>query len=256
MTELILVSDFDGTVYRGDEPVRHYARLLAARLAPAEAGPYLASFERYLALGPAAAAGRADLVEAAALRESVDAWGAAAQLGRRVYGLDGDAVGEAFSATRAYMVEVDLDLEPVTALIEAYRHLRGEVRLVLATNSPLAGVDVLLDRLGAGGVFDEVVGSVGKPDGMRRLLAAELGGGGAGANGPIVDPWRLLSIGDHWRNEIEPAVEIGAASGYIDRFGRADGPASVTARTAEELLPAVFAWADSPQQFSTPAQPA
>ena len=256
MTELILVSDFDGTVYRGDEPVRHYARLLAARLTPAEAEPYLAAFERYLALGPAAAAGCADLVEAAALRESVDAWGAAVQLGRRVYGLTSDAVGRAFIDTREHMVEVDLDLEPVTALIETFRSLRGEVRLVLATNSPLPGVDILLGRLGAGDLFDAVVGSVGKPDGMRRLLAAELGGGQARELGRPVDPWRLLSIGDHWRNEIEPAVEIGAATGYIDRFGRADGPASVTVRTAEELLPAVLAWVDSPAQFTTPAQPA
>jgi len=30
----------------------------------------------------------------------------------------------------------------------------------------------------------------------------------------------------------------------------------VTVRTAEELLPAVFAWVDNPQQFSNPAQPA
>jgi len=171
MTELILVSDFDGTLYRGDGPVRHYARLLAAQLDPAEAEPYLASFERYLAHGPAAAAGCADLVEAAALRESVDAWGAAVQLGRRVYGVGGDAVGEAFAETRAHMVEVDLDLEPVTGLIDVYRQLRGKVRLLLATNSPLPGMDVLLGRLGAADLFDEVVGGVGKPDGLRRRLA-------------------------------------------------------------------------------------
>ena len=250
MTELILVSDFDGTLYRGDGPVRHYARLLAAHVPPAEAESYLAAFERYLAEGPVAAAASTDLVEAAALRESVDAWGAALQLGRRVYGIGGGAVSQAFAETRAHMAETDLDLEPVTALIDAYRQLRGRVRLLLATNSPLPGMDVLLDRLGAAGLFDEVVGSLGKPDGMRRLLAAELGGH------PAVDPWRLLSVGDHWRNEIEPAVEIGAATGYIDRFGRADGPAGFTARTAEEAAPSVFAWVDTPRQFSTPAQPA
>ena len=254
MTELILVSDFDGTLYRGDEPVRHYARLLAARLDPGQAEPYLVAFERYLDRGPAAAAASTDTVEAAALRESIDAWGAALQLGRRVYGLGSDAISEAFAATRAHMVETEMELEPVTALIDTLRELRGSVRLVLATNSPLPGVDVLLRRLGADGLFDEVAGGVGKPDGLRRRLAAELGADPR-AGRPAADPWRLLSIGDHWRNEIEPAVEIGAATGYIDRFGRSDGPATATAAAAEQLLAFVRAWAGNPQQFSDPARP-
>ena len=38
MTELILVSDFDGTLYRGDGPVRHYAGLIAAKLGPGQIG--------------------------------------------------------------------------------------------------------------------------------------------------------------------------------------------------------------------------
>jgi FMN phosphatase YigB (HAD superfamily) len=254
MTELILVSDFDGTLYRGDGPVRHYARLLAARLAPGQAEPYLAAFERYLDRGPAAAAESADLVEAAALREAVDAWGAAFQLGRRLYGLDFADIDQAFAQTRAHMVETDLDLEPCSALIEALRELRGSVRLVLATNSPLSGVDVLLGRLGADGVFDEVAGGMGKPDGLRRLLAIELGAA-PDRGRTAADPWRLLSVGDHWRNEIEPAVEIGAVTGYIDRFGRADGPATATARAAEPLLPLIRAWAENPREFRAPVRP-
>jgi FMN phosphatase YigB (HAD superfamily) len=253
MTDLILVSDFDGTLYRGDEPVRRYARLLADRLDPEPAGRYLAAFERYLARGPAAAADSADLVEAAALRESVDAWGAALHLGRRAYGLDSAAIDGAFAQTRADMVENPMELEPATGLIETFRRLRGTVRLVLATNSPLPGVDVLLRRLGADGLFDDVAGGIGKPDGLRRRFAAELGAGPGGGR-PALDPCRLLSIGDHWRNEIEPAVEIGAATGYIDRFGRSDGPATATATAAEQLLPFVLAWAADPEQFRDPAR--
>lgn len=253
MTELILVSDFDGTLYRGDAPVRHYAGLLAARLDPGPAARYLAALDRYLALGPAAAEQSTDTVEAAALRESIDGWGAAFQLGRRVYGLDFDAIDQAFAATRVHMTETEMQLEPAGALIEALRELRGTVRLVLATNSPLPGVDVLLRRLGAHELFDHVAGSLGKPDGLRRLLAAELGAE-PGRSRAVADPWRLLSIGDHWRNEIEPAVEIGAVTGYIDRFGRADGPATATAVAAEQLLPVLRAWAGDPGRFSGPAR--
>lgn len=253
MTDLILVSDFDGTLYRGDEPARRYARLLADRLDPEPAGRYLAAFDRYLAQGPAAAAESTDLVEAAALRESIDAWGVAMQLASRVHRLDPAALDAAFAQTRRDMVEHPMELEPVTELISTLRELRGSVRLVLATNSPLPGVDVLLRRLGADNLFDDVAGGIGKPDGLRRRLAVELGAGPLGGRS-AVDPWRLLSIGDHWRNEIEPAVEIGAATGYIDRFGRSDGPATATATAAEQLLPFVLAWAADPGQFRGPAR--
>jgi FMN phosphatase YigB (HAD superfamily) len=241
MADLILIVDFDGTLYRGDAPVRYYAGQLARQL-PEEAGAeYLASFERFLAEGPGAALSATDLVEAAALRESVDGWGAAANLAVRVHGLDAGAVDAAFAATRLRMADAACELEPVGELIETLAEVRGSARILLASNSPLPGLGALLDRIGAGSLFDEVVGGLGKPDGLRRLLASELG------PDLLIRPWRVLSVGDHWRNDLEPAAEVGAVTGYIDRFGRADGPATVTGRTAEDVLPLVRAWAADPQ---------
>jgi FMN phosphatase YigB (HAD superfamily) len=241
MADLILIVDFDGTLYRGDEPVRFYAGRLADLLPRDEAAEYLEAFERFLAEGPGSSLSATDLVEAAALRESVDAWGAAGHLARRVYGIDIAATHTAFAATRAHMVESACDLEPATALLGTLAELRGRARILLATNSPPAGLDVLLDRIGAAGLFDEVAGGLGKPDGLRRRLAAELGAD------LLIRPWRALSVGDHWRNDLEPAAEVGALTAYIDRFCRGDGPATATGRTVEAVLPTLRAWADDPQ---------
>ena len=241
MADLLLVVDFDGTVYRGDEPVRFYARRVAESLPPAQAESMLSSFERYLALGVRAALSCDDQVEAAALRESYDAWGAAVHLAQRVYGVAPQVVDEAFLASRIHMLESGCELEPVTALLDALRELRGLARVVLATNSPADGLTPLLDLLGVTDLFDAVVSGVGKPDGLRRYLRAELG------ENLRRESWRLFSLGDHYRNEIEPAVEIGAGSGYIDRYGRADGPATAVAATVEGVLPTLLSWADDPQ---------
>lgn len=241
MTQQLLVVDFDGTVYRGDDPARRYARRIAATLPPEDAERYLAAFERYVAEGVAAAHESGDTVEAAALRESVDHWGAAMQLAQRCHGVSAAVLEEAFAGARTDMLDPSCEIEVVAPLVDALRALRGRVRVLLATNSPLPGLAPLLDRLGVAGAFDDVLPGAGKPDGLRRLLQRELG--------PDLRtrPWRLFSLGDHYYNEIAPAVEIGAAAGYIDRFGRADGPATACAPLAEQLLPAIHAWVADPQ---------
>jgi FMN phosphatase YigB (HAD superfamily) len=244
---LLLVVDFDGTVYRGDEPVRRYARRISDSLPPEQAERYLDVFERYLAEGVAAAKQSTDMVEAAALRESIDAWGAAQNLARRRYDAPAEAIEDAFRRTREDMLDPSCELEVVTPLIDALTDLRGAARVLLATNSPRPGIEALLDRMGIAGAFDDVMPGAAKPDGLRRLLQRELG------EDLRARPWRLFSLGDHYYNDLAPAVEIGAAAGYIDRFGRADGPATAQAPVAERLLPAIHAWVADPRSAAVAA---
>ncbi|HTJ70722.1 MAG TPA: HAD family hydrolase [Actinospica sp.] len=247
MTELVLVVDFDGTVYRGDEPVRRYARRIAEALPTAQARHYLDVFERYLAEGVAAARQSTDTVEAAALREAVDAWGAAQGLAKRCHGLPPDVTEAAFRSSRQDMLDPTCELDVVTPLVAALSALRGTVRVLLATNSPRPGLDALLDRMGVAEAFDDLVPGAAKPDGLRRLLRRELGD-------DLRDrPWRLFSLGDHYYNDLAPAVEIGGAAGYIDRFGRADGPATAQAPVVERLLPAIHAWVADPRSAAVAA---
>ncbi|HWG28161.1 HAD family hydrolase [Actinospica sp.] len=247
MSELVLVVDFDGTVYRGDEPVRRYARRIAEALPAGQAEHYLGVFERYLAEGVAAAKQSTDTVEAAALREAVDGWGAAHSLAQRCHGVPPDVTEAAFRLSRQDMLDPGCELEVVTPLVAALSALRGSVRVLLATNSPRPGLDELLDRMGVAAAFDGLVPGAAKPDGLRRLLRSELGD-------DLRDrPWRLFSLGDHYFNDLAPAVEIGGAAGYIDRFGRADGPATAQAPVVERLLPAIHAWVADPRSAAVPA---
>jgi len=247
MSDLLLVVDFDGTVYRGDEPVRRYARRIAEALPAEQAADYLDVFERYIAEGVAAAGQSTDTVEAAVLRESVDAWGAALGLAQRCYGLSMAVTEAAFQLTRQDMLDPGCELGVVTPLVEALTALRGSVRVLLATNSPRPGLEALLDRMGVIEAFDDVVPGASKPDGLRRLVQRELG------EDLRERPWRLFSLGDHYYNDLAPAVEIGAAAGYIDRFGRADGPATAQAPVVERLLPAIHAWVADPRSAAVAA---
>jgi FMN phosphatase YigB (HAD superfamily) len=240
VTELIAIIDFDGTLYRGDAPVRYYAELIAETMDGKDREPYLKMLDRYLKDGPRAAKDSEDTVEAAVFRESVDGWGAAFQLARRCYYVPREVTEVAFARCRLWMTEPDCDIEPVRPLIEALAGIRDLATILLVTNSPELGLEPLLDRLGVTSAFDEFISSTGKPDGLRRLLQRRLG------TDLKVRPWRVFSLGDHYRNDIEPAIEIGASAGYIDRYGRRDGPATMRAGSVEDLLPALRGWAADP----------
>lgn len=247
MTQPLLIVDLDGTIYRGDAPVRRYASLIADTLPPPQAKAYLEALGRYLGAGPAAAAVSEDTVEAAALREAVDPWGAAFGLATRCYGVPAEVTESAFTRCRLWMATPECAVELVEPLVRALAELRAAARIALVTNSPRLGLDAFLTRLGVAACFAEVVAGAGKPDGLRRLLRRDLG------TALRERPWLVFSIGDHYRNDIEPAAEIGAATGYIDRYGRDDGPATATAATAEGLLPALRAWAENPGCYRTEA---
>ncbi|GAA1951501.1 HAD family hydrolase [Kitasatospora viridis] len=221
----VLITDFDGTLYRGDAPIRHYAEQAAATLEAAARAELLNGVEEFLAVGAAAGP---------ALAQAIDGWEAVAVLARAA-GLDGDRLQRAFLTTRELMLDpVRCPLEVPTGYAELITELRSAgVRVVLATNSPADGLEALLHRLELPPLLDAVVSGTGKPEGLRRLLRAEL---------PQA-PERLCVVGDHWRNDIEPGVEIGAHSAYIDRFGRADGPASAVAPAVEGLLDSIRTWA-------------
>ncbi|WP_329562829.1 HAD family hydrolase [Kitasatospora sp. NBC_01266] len=223
----MLITDFDGTLYRGDAPIRRYAEHASAALPAADRAELLDGVERFLAVGAAAGP---------LLAEAIDGWEAVAVLGRKA-GLDTPELNRAFAATRELMLDAArCPLEVPAGYAELITELRGEgVRVVLATNSPAAGLDGLLRRLELPPLLDAVVSGTGKPEGLRRLLRAE------NPNGQ--DGRRVCVIGDHWRNDIEPGREVGAHSAYIDRFGRADGPADAIAPAVEGLLDSIRTWA-------------
>ncbi|MFC1429187.1 HAD family hydrolase [Streptacidiphilus sp. N1-3] len=223
--QAVLVTDFDGTLYRGDDPVRRYAALAAGRLGGSAGRVLLDGVDGFLATG----------APGSAVPEAVDGWEAVALLGLR-HGLEQEDLDAAFLATREWMNGPGCALEVPSGYADLLARLRADgVRVVLATNSPAEGLDLLLRRLELLPLVDQVVSGTGKPAGLHRLLRRELALTGA--------PGRILVVGDHWRNDIAPGLVLGAATGYIDRFGRADGPADAVAAEVEGLLDPLRAWA-------------
>jgi FMN phosphatase YigB (HAD superfamily) len=232
-----LLVDLDGTLYRGDGPVRAYADGVAAKLSEADAEKFMSIVDDYLANG----VGEHTEPE---LLAATDGWEAVQRLAILRFDVGRTELDSAFLNSRAALAGPELGVEVPGGFLDTLTALRPSTRIVLATNSPQLGLAALLTRIGAAQAFDEIINSAAKPAGMVRILA-----GIAEEIDARERPWRIFSIGDHWHNDIEPARDFGAATGYIDRFGRADGPADAIAPTVEGILPAITAWADDPDAF-------
>lgn len=231
----ILVVDLDGTLYTGDGPVLAYADELA-RLTGATRIP--ATLRRFLA-GDRSHPALADVQ---------DGWGAVHALASDI---TPSIVESAFHASRRALADGSVSATVPAGFAELLAEMRDEYLVVLATNSPRDGLLELLARLGVARVFHEVVFSARKPEGLRPLLLRLLG-----AIGATAEPWRAFSLGDHWRNDIAPARELGATTGYVDRLGLAAGPADLIAPSVPELLDGIRCWAADPGAFHNAHAPA
>ena len=204
--------DFDGTVAVGDEPVLAYFRGVAGP----EADDVLA---RWVLTGGAGYRDGYALVAD---------WAAAHEVAEEV-------CAAAYAASRAALHDGSASVTAPQGLADLLRRRPDDVRCVLVTNAPVAGIEPVLARLGLEGLLDEVVGDARKPDGLPVVLERLLAEASLPAD-------RLLSVGDVWRNDLEPAAAIGAATAFVDRFGSGEGSPAFRSRTLEDLLPDLERW--------------
>ncbi len=213
--------DFDGTVYRAPDACRRYAEEISLSLPPGKRTAYIEQVERYLQ-------GEGDL-------EAADGWEAAL---KAAHGKDDPARRqEAFRKARDYLQSGPCPVEVPAGLRETLERLRPSCRQLLLSNTPAYGVFGLLGRLGVADLFDEVVCEAGKPGSLPARLAA---------TGRVFDlpASALLSVGDHFPNDIAPALGAGVAAAYIDPFGAGPvGRATFQAKSLEQLLPCIESWA-------------
>lgn len=112
----------------------------------------------------------------------------------------------AFRATRAFMAtdEFQLHLRPgMRPCLSAL--LSGGMTLATMSNSPIESVYDVFDELGIREYFSVIVGDSGKPVGLSEWLSG------------VSAPGAVLSVGDNYVNDIEPALKAGAQALYIDR---------------------------------------
>jgi FMN phosphatase YigB (HAD superfamily) len=212
--------DFDGTVYRAPAACQRYAEEISRSLPPAQRPAYLERVERYLR-------GEGGV-------QAADGWEAAVMAAEGED--DPSRRREAFRRAREYLQSGHCRVDVPAGLRETVERLRPVCRQFLLSNTPAYGVFGLLQRLGLADLFDEVVCEAGKPASLPARIAAVRGVFGLPAH-------RVLSAGDHFPNDIAPALGAGAATAYIDPF-RAGPTALATfeASTLEALLAPIEAW--------------
>lgn len=223
----VLIFDFDGTISLGDGPVRAYARHVAESLPPTTAHDFLRSVEAGLD------------GELPVDLHPVDGYDLVRQLSDS-FGASDEARSRAFLLSRE---ELGTDAAPITApegLPDFLAAARQHAHLVLATNSPQTRIDSALESLGVAAHFDSVHTSAGKPAGLEVIVDEWLG---RFAN---ADPaGALLSVGDIWVNDLQPAHLRDASTALIGE--RADNAATPTysATTLHELYPSLNDWLES-----------
>jgi len=213
-----LLFDFDGTVALGDGPLRAYAREVAARADASVAEDLLAAIELAWDAPQAELLDGYDLVRSLALARGVPA----------------ESLSAGYLASRRAL---GTPLAPIVApegLSDFLDGIAGRARRVLATNAPATRIPEALDALGLAGRFDLVRTSVGKPEGLAPLIAELL------ADGPV------LSIGDVWHNDLEPAARLGAATALVAPAGYvpADAAPDYRAERLPDLYDPFHAWLD------------
>jgi FMN phosphatase YigB (HAD superfamily) len=221
----VLVLDFDGTVCLGDGPIWAYADALLPSLDAEHARQVSEGLTDFLA-------GNTDPGDFS------DGYSAVVRLAGP--GVARATLDAAYVASRKALSAGEVDVHSPDGLPRLLADLGSTVRRVLLTNAPDIGMSMLLDRLGLVDVIDEVITSAGKPDGFDTLLPQLLDGS---------DPARLLSVGDMWVNDISRPLQIGCATGYVDRTGADPRPAHARATTLPGLYPAIRGWAADPHAF-------
>ena len=237
----LLVFDFDGTLWRGNEPLEAYAELVSLGLDPAERGAFLADVRAFL---------RGDHWLVTGLRPPPDdGWAAIA-----TFAADRGAAPvhrqAAFHETRRRIAAGEFRLEVPRGLPEFLAAARDSCVIALASNSPAASVHPVLERLGLAPYFDEVASDAGKPGGLPAIVDGWIG---------VWRPAHVMSIGDHYRNDIEPAARRGWFTTHISPWRWIPGPCSIAGATVEDVLPALRSWVgaaavapDEPQGNSAP----
>ena len=117
--------------------------------------------------------------------------------------------------------------------------MRPVSRHVLVTNTPAFGVYRLLGRLGVAECFDEVVCEAAKP----TLLPARLSAAAAiyGLEMPSV-----LCVGDHFYNDVAPALAAGATGAYVNAYGTGPaGAADFEGPVLEAIISDIERWVSS-----------
>ena len=221
-----VVFDFDGTLALGSGPLEAYLGTLAGLTGSDAVTRACREALEHFETGASPHRDAYDAVRTAALAGGVT---------------DAD-LSRAYLASREQLGTEAGAVGSPAGLVEFLTGLREHATLVLATNAPDIGVGRALSSLGIAALIDERHHNVGKPAGLAPIIAEHL------QHGPV------LSDGDIWEFDLEPAERLGADTALV---GVRDIPAArptFRGATLTDLYDDISAWTLRPRPQS-PASP-
>lgn len=230
-TQGTLVLDFDGTVCLGDGLIWAYANGALADLEPGTADRVRDGIAVHLA-GGSGEDGYADGYQAVA-----DLAGPY---------VSAETLSEAYLASRRALESGAVEVHAPDGLAQLLSALRPRVTVLVVTNAPDIGLASALDRLGLADHVDDVIASADKPARSERMLAALVRRDAAPT---------LMSVGDVWVNDIEPALEFGCATAFIDHRGTDPRPAHIRGQSIQDLYAGIERWSRAPHEFVVTHRP-
>lgn len=219
----IIVLDFDGTLYDSDTHFDAYVRRIQTHL-PVAAGQELeAAFARSrrgegsVRVGywydPVTGSSESDGGRLSHGFYMGDHWWILYMLALS-HGATPEQLTDSFYQTRAHMMSHTQEIHLVDGMKDFLTavHKNEQTQAVLVTNSPAADSLAILEALEVRDLFAEIVTDAKKPDGLRHLLPRLM-------TAACVSPGEILSVGDHYFNDIVPALEFGSDALFVNRHG-------------------------------------
>jgi len=225
-TKPVLLLDFDGTISLGDGPVLAYAEEAFADLPGDRRAVAQGQLDGFLAGDPEL------------LRRYADGYGCVHD--QVVDHLTPDQLSAAYLKSRRRLAAEDLGTSAASGTADLLTALEGVATRVVLTNSPAVGVVESLQRFGLSELLDQVVVGADKPHRMLEHIDALTAGR---------QPATLISVGDHWCNDLAVPLERGCATAFISVRTGVDEPAHLCGHDLAALAPGILAWAQDPVGF-------
>ncbi len=239
----LVLFDFDGTLYDSETHFTTYIDMICEQLEPSHADQLRHMYERtregqgILRVGewydPNAKNSKPfdENNSSAGKYYMGDYWWIIYMLGYTI-GATEQQLTDSFFRTRDYMMTHTDEIHLVLGLKEWLQHAYDAQHpiVILATNSPQPDSVSILQQLGVYPHFSQVICNARKPTHAREILEQV-------SSRHHVPPNRMLCVGDHYFNDIDPALAFGADTLFINRH-HVSHPRKSTyeVETSEELI--------------------
>lgn len=215
----IVIYDFDGTVTTGTSQYIRCADLIAEELGGRDAEKFTEEIK--------------DSFSGKIAFDGEDGWDLVDRISKKYS--DQALFTKAFHTTRKEMLSQISESVLSNSVIELLEEIHPLCVTALASNSPREYVNDYIEKFYLTKHFDYIRYGAHKPVGIIDLglfLMKET----------RYDDARILSIGDHYVNDVEPAVKMGWEGAYINPFNLDSRRATVTGRTITDLYDWILSW--------------